>query len=145
MKVFFGADHGGFKLKESLKPFVKKLGFEVEDLGTNSEAPVDYPDYAEAVSRKVANGEGLGILLCRSAAGMVMAANKIHGIRAVAAFDAKSAQHSKEHNDANVLALSGDWLTEIQARDIVQVWLQTPFSGEERHARRIKKIMDLEN
>jgi ribose 5-phosphate isomerase B len=145
MKVIFGADHGGFKLKEALKPFVKKLGYEIEDMGTDSEEPVDYPDYAAAVSRKVAKGEGVGILLCRSAAGMVMAANKIHGVRASAAFDVKSAQHSREHNDANVLALSGDWLTPAKAKKIVKAWLQTPFSNEERHARRIKKIMALEN
>jgi ribose 5-phosphate isomerase B len=144
MKVIFGADHGGFKLKEALKPFVKQLGYEIEDLGTNSEESVDYPDYAASVSIKVAKGGSLGILLCRSAAGMVMAANKVHGIRAVAAFDVKSAQHSKEHNDANVLALSGDWLTESQAMEIVKAWLETPFSNEERHARRIKKMMALE-
>jgi ribose 5-phosphate isomerase B len=144
MKVIFGSDHGGFKLKEALKPFVRQLGYEVEDLGTNSEEAVDYPDYAASVSRKVAKGQGLGILLCRSAAGMVMAANKIHGIRAVAAFDVKSAQHSKEHNDANVLALSGDWLTDDQAKEIVKMWLETPFSNEERHARRIQKMMALE-
>jgi ribose 5-phosphate isomerase B len=144
MKVIFGADHGGFKLKESLKPFVKGLGYEIEDLGTDSEEPVDYPDYAAAVSRKVAKNKVLGILLCRSAAGMVMAANKIKGIRAVAAFDVKSAMHSKEHNDANILALSGDWLTEAQAEEIVKAWFDMPFSNEERHARRIKKMMALE-
>lgn len=144
MKVIFGSDHGGFKLKEVLKPFVAQLGFEIEDLGTNSEESVDYPEYAALVSRKVALGQGFGILLCRSAAGMVMAANKIHGIRAIAAFDAKSAQHSKEHNDANVLALSGDWLTDDQAKEIVKVWLETPFSNEARHAKRIQQIMALE-
>jgi ribose 5-phosphate isomerase B len=144
MKVIFGADHGGYRLKEALKPFVRQLGYQVEDLGTNSEEPVDYPDYAVAVSRKVAKGEGLGILLCRSAAGMVMAANKIHSIRAVAAFDIESAQHSKLHNDANVLALSGDRLSVDQAKEIVKAWLETPFSNEERHARRIQKMMALE-
>jgi ribose 5-phosphate isomerase B len=144
-KIIFGADHGGYKLKEILKKYVRELGYEVEDLGTDSEESVDYPDYAAAVARKVSNGDGLGILLCRSAAGMVIAANKIKGVRAAAAFDIKSAKHSREHNDANVLALSGDWLTEEQAKEITKVWLATPFSKEERHARRIKKIAALES
>ncbi|MBN2454428.1 RpiB/LacA/LacB family sugar-phosphate isomerase [Candidatus Woesearchaeota archaeon] len=145
MKVIFGADHGGYKLKEVLKVYVKELGYEALDLGTDSEDSVDYPDYAASVSRKVAAGDGFGILVCRSAAGMVMAANKIRGIRAVAAFDVKSAKHSKEHNDANVLALSGDWLTDEQAKAIVKAWLETPFSNEPRHAKRIRKIMALES
>jgi len=143
-KVILGADHGGYKLKESLKPFIKDLGFEIEDLGTNSGESVDYPEYAAAVGRKVAQGDGMGILMCRSAAGMVMAANKIKGVRAAAAFDVKSAEHSRSHNDANILALSGDWLSEEQAKEVTKAWLETPFSKEERHARRIKEIAALE-
>lgn len=145
MKVIFGADHGGYKLKGVLKLYVKDLGYEALDLGTDSEEAVDYPDYAAAVARKVSAGEGMGILVCRSAAGMVMAANKIKGIRSVAGFDEKSAKHSREHNDANVLALSGDWLTDEKAKAIVKVWLETPFSNEERHLKRINKIMALES
>lgn len=144
MNVILGADHGGYKLKEAIKSYLAELKYEIEDLGTDSEAPVDYPDFAASVSRKVAEGNCLGILFCRSAAGMVMAANKIKGIRAVSASGVKSAQHSRQHNDANVLSLSGDWLTDDQAKEIVKAWLETPFSNEERHLRRIKKIMALE-
>ena len=145
MKVILGADHGGFQLKNELKSYITQLGFEVEDLGTNDDESVDYPDYAAAVAKKVAAGKGIGILFCRSAAGMVMAANKIHGIRAAAAVDVRSAEHSKEHNNANVLALSGDWLTVEDAKDIVKAWLETSFSSVERHQRRIDKMMALES
>ncbi len=150
-KVVIGADHGGYKLKEELKPFLKQLGYGVEDAGTNSEESVDYPDYAIEVAEKVGKSDKLaefpavaGILLCRSAAGMMIAANKVKGVRAVAAFDETSAKHSREHNAANVLGLSGDWTTTEQARKIVKVWLETPFTGEERHTRRIQKIAEFE-
>ena len=151
-RVIVGADHGGYKLKEELKPFLEKLGYAVEDFGTNSEESCDYPDYAFKVAIKVGNSGGslqefpavLGILICRSAAGMMIAANKVKGVRAIAAFDEASAKHSREHNAANILGLSGDWLTLEQAKKVVQVWLETPFSGEERHARRIRKIAEFE-
>ncbi|MFH2104642.1 MAG: RpiB/LacA/LacB family sugar-phosphate isomerase, partial [Parcubacteria group bacterium] len=104
----------------------------------------DYPDYAIAVAKEVAKGDNKGILFCRSAAGMVIAANKIAGARAVAAFDKKSAQHSREHNDANVLVLSGDWLDEKKARQIAKVWLNTKFTQEERHVRRLTMIKEIE-
>ena len=150
-KVVIGADHGGYRLKEELKPFLQQLGYAVEDVGTNSEESVDYPDYAIKVAEKVGNSGSLGsfqpafgILVCRSAAGMMIAANKVKGVRAVATFDETSARHSKEHNAANVLGLSGDWTTAEQAKKIVKVWLETPFSQEERHARRIQKIAEFE-
>ena len=151
-KIIIGADHGGYKLKEELKPFLQHLGCVVEDFGTNSEESVDYPDYAFKVSEAVGkSGSGLGafppvagVLVCRSAAGMMIAANKVRGVRAVAAFDETSARHSREHNAANVLGLSGDWTTSEQAKKIVKAWLETPFTGEERHARRIRKIAEFE-
>ncbi|MBI2580271.1 RpiB/LacA/LacB family sugar-phosphate isomerase [Candidatus Woesearchaeota archaeon] len=150
-KIVIGADHGGYKLKEDLKPFLKQLGYGVEDVGTSSEESVDYPDYAIKVAEIVGKSGRLqpfppvmGILLCRSAAGMMIAANKVMGVRAVAAFDETSARHSREHNAANVLGLSGDWTTPEQARKIVKAWLETPFAGEERHARRIQKIAEFE-
>ncbi len=151
-KIVIGADHGGYKLKEELKPFLEQLGYRVEDVGTNSEESVDYPDYAIKVSEAVGKAEKavsgfppvMGILLCRSAAGMMIAANKVKGVRAVAAFDETSANHSREHNAANVLGLSGDWMTTEQAKKIVKAWLETPFTGEERHARRIQKIAAFE-
>ena len=151
-KIVIGADHGGYKLKEELKPFLKQLGYQVEDVGTNSEESVDYPDYAIKVGEAVGKEDSLtaqfpkvmGILLCRSAAGMMIAANKIKGVRAVAAFDETSAKHSREHNAANVLGLSGDWMTAEQAKKVVKAWIEAPFPGEERHLRRIQKIVELE-
>jgi ribose 5-phosphate isomerase B len=153
-KVIIGADHGGFKLKEELKPFLKQLGYDFEDVGTFSEESVDYPDYAIKVSEIVGKAEtqkplqkfppAFGILLCRSAAGMMIAANKIRGVRAVAAFDETSAKHSREHNAANVLGLSGDWLDSKKAKNIVNAWLITPFPGEDRHKKRLQKILELE-
>ena len=151
-KIVIGADHGGYRLKEELKPFLKQLGYSIEDAGTSSEESVDYPDYAIKVAEAVGKAKKtisefppvMGILLCRSAAGMMIAANKVKGVRAVAAFDETSAKHSREHNAANVLGLSGDWTTAEQAKKIVRAWLEAPFSGEERHARRIQKIAEFE-
>ncbi len=151
-KVIIGADHGGFKLKEELKPFLKQLGYSVEDIGTHSEESCDYPDYAFKVSEIVGKASSklekfppiLGILVCRSAAGMIIASNKVKGIRAVAAMDETAAKHSREHNAANVLGLSGDWMSAGKAKEIAKVWLETPFSEEERHSRRLQKILDYE-
>ncbi len=150
-RIVIAADHGGYKLKEELKPFLKQLGYPVEDVGTDSEESVDYPDYAFKVAEAVGKADTLsdfpkvaGILLCRSAAGMMIAANKVKGARAVAAFDEASARHSREHNAANILGLSGDWTTAEQAKKIVKAWLEAPFTGEERHLRRIKKIAEHE-
>lgn len=150
-KIIIGADHGGYKLKEELKPFLQQLGYSVDDVGTDSEESCDYPDYAFKVAEKVGKADSLaefpavaGILLCRSAAGMIIAANKVRGVRAVAALDETSARHSREHNAANVLGLSGDWMTAEQAKKVVKAWLETPFTLEERHSRRLQKIADFE-
>ncbi|MEK6837408.1 MAG: RpiB/LacA/LacB family sugar-phosphate isomerase [Nanoarchaeota archaeon] len=158
-KIVIGADHGGYKLKEELKPFLQQLGYQAEDVGTSSEESCDYPDYAFKVAEIVGKSEisaaaadnripsfpkVFGILVCRSAAGMIIAANKVKGVRAVAAFDETSAKHSREHNAANVLGLSGDWITAEQAKKVVKAWLETPFSVEERHARRLQKIAGFE-
>ncbi|MBI2176628.1 RpiB/LacA/LacB family sugar-phosphate isomerase [Candidatus Woesearchaeota archaeon] len=151
-KVVIGADHGGYKLKEELKQFLQQLGYAVEDVGTNSEESCDYPDYAFKVAEAVGKNSSsldkfpsvFGILLCRSAAGMMIAANKVKGVRAVAALDETAAKHSREHNAANVLGLSGDWTSLEDARIITEAWLETPFTGEERHARRLQKIAEFE-
>jgi ribose 5-phosphate isomerase B len=144
-KIILGADHGGFYLKEEIKKVLKKEGYDFEDVGNNHyDDSDDYVDFAERVARKVAKGRALGVLLCRSAAGMVIAANKIKGIRAVAAFGAKSAVHSREHNDANIIALSGDWLPTKKAIELLKAWLSADFSREERHIRRLEKIRKLE-
>ena len=154
-KIIIGADHGGYKLKEELKPFLKQLGYSIEDVGTSSEESVDYPDYAIKVAEAVGKAESfenqlrpfpqvMGILLCRSAAGMMIAANKVKGVRAVAAFDETSARHSREHNAANVLGLSGDWMVADMAKKVAKAWLEAPFTKEERHLRRIRKIAEFE-
>ncbi len=151
-KIVIGADHGGFKLKEELKPFLKQLGYFVEDVGTDSEESCDYPDYAFKVSEQVGKADSslpqfpkvFGILACRSAAGMMIAANKVKGVRAVAAMDETAAKHSREHNAANVLGLSGDWTSLDGAKKIVKAWLETPYGREERHSRRLRKIADYE-
>ena len=152
--VYLGADHGGFHLKEKIKEWLTAWGYEWEDLGNQAlDANDDYPLFASAVAKKVTEEERVlkgyvplpersrGILACRSAAGMVIAANKVKGVRAVAVFNQESAKHSREHNDANVLGLSGDWLTDDQAKDIVKTWLETEYTHEERHERRIQKII----
>ncbi len=147
MKIFLGTDHGGFELKEAIKAYLIEAGLDVEDLGNTEMDPEDdYVDFAKAVAEEVAkNEDDRGLLFCRSAAGMVMAANKVDNIRAVAAFDEKSAKHSREHNNANVLALSGDWLDADKAQKMVDSWLKEPFSHEERHRRRVHKISELEH
>lgn len=147
MKIYLGADHGGFELKEKIKERLAQWGYTFEDLGNTVFDPSDdYPDFAFKVAKAVAkNPDSRGILTCRSAAGMVIAANKVKGARAAAAFNSTAAKHSREHNDANILALSGDWTDEKQAKELLKVWLETPFSGEERHIRRIKKIEEYEN
>lgn len=145
--IYLGADHGGFALKEQLKTWLTDWQLAFTDLGATVLDPADdYPDFALAVAQAVATApaEHRGILACRSAAGVVIAANKVKSIRAVAPLTAQAAQHSREHNDANVIGLSGDWLDETTAKAIVQTWLQTPFSGEARHQRRLDKITQFE-
>ncbi len=153
MKIILGCDHGGFELKERLKSYLKSKGYDIEDMGAKSLDPQDdYSKYALLVAKKVGKAEAerdfqegvKGILFCRSASGMVIAANKVKGIRAVSAFDETSARHSREHNAANVLALSGDWMDEEKAKKIASAWLETPFSNEQRHVRRLKEISDYE-
>ena len=152
MKVFIGSDHGGFEMKKVLVKFLKEEGYSVEDLGpTNHDPDDDYPDFGEKVAKKVAKdgssigqNNAFGILICRSAAGIIIAANKVKGIRAVSASNEEAAKHSRQHNDANVLGLSGDWTSESQAKKITKLWLETPYSNEPRHTRRLKKIQAME-
>lgn len=144
--IYLGADHAGFALKEQIKTWLAEWGLEFTDCGnTIFDADDDYPDFAFAVAKNiVANPGSCGILACRSATGMVIAANKVKGIRAVAAFDERSAQHSRRNTDANVLTLPGDWFPEEKAKEILKTWLDTPFSQEERHIRRLAKIEQFE-
>jgi len=142
--VALGADHGGYELKEFLKQFLLDSGYEVRDLGTDSKATVDYPDFAAAVARAVAAGEAWrGIVVDAAGIGSAIAANKVPGARAALCYDSTTARNSREHNDANVLTLGARLLAPETAREIVALWLETPFAGG-RHQRRIEKIIALE-
>jgi ribose 5-phosphate isomerase B len=144
MRIALGADHAGVALKNDIKHLLDERGIPHTDFGTNTTDSVDYPDLAAEVGRRVASGEfDRGILVCGSGVGMAMAANKIPGIRAVAAIDDVSARLSREHNDANVLALGERTTAADQAKRLVDIFLQTPFQGG-RHQRRIDKIAALE-
>ncbi|MHC4365798.1 MAG: ribose 5-phosphate isomerase B [Planctomycetota bacterium] len=145
MKVVVGSDHRGFQAKQQIKAIVAQLGHECVDVGTDSNDPVDYPDPAYVAARAVANKEAdRAILACGTGIGMSMTANKVRGIRAALCHDELSAQISRDHNDANVLCVSGDLIGEVLLRKIVEVWLSTEFSGG-RHLRRINKIAAIEN
>lgn len=142
--VAVGADHGGFPLKEELKAFLAELGHRVRDFGTHSTEAVDYPDFAHAVARAVAEGEAdLGIIVDGAGVGSAMTANKVPGVRAAACYDAKVARNSREHNDANVLTLGSGTIDSTQMREIVGVWLATDIT-EERHKKRVAKIEAVE-
>ena len=139
-KIAIGADHGGFEMKEGLKKFLATMGFEVLDLGTHSTAPVDYPDFAQAVALAVARGTcDLGIMIDGAGIGSCMAANKVAGIRAAMCYDEASARNSREHNGANLLTLGGRTISVDQMRNIVRVWLSSELT-EERHRTRVAKI-----
>lgn len=145
MKVIVGSDHAGFKLKEKIKKYLKMKKIEYIDLGTDSLESVDYPDYALKVAKQVArNQDRRGILVCGTGTGMTIAANKVKGIRAVAAYDVYSARMSRIDNDTNILGLRGRYFPYEKVKKIINVWLNTPFSGEQRHKRRLKKISGLE-
>jgi len=142
--VALGADHGGFRLKEALKPVFEELGFAVRDVGVYEETPADYPDIALQVAELVAQGKAArGVLIDGAGIGSAMAANKVPGVRAALCYDKASARNSREHNDANVLTLGGRLLTSTQAEDVLRTWLATPFAGG-RHAARVQKIIEIE-
>lgn len=146
MNVFFGADHRGFQLKEALKAHLAARGVQVEDLGNTVEDPNDdYVDFAAKVAAKVSENpsDHRGILICGSGHGVDMVANKFKGVKSALAFNEAVAKQSREHEDANVLALASDWVSEEDAKKIVDVWLATPFSGEGRHVRRLAKLAAL--
>ena len=145
MIVAVACDHAGFPLKRSILEAVRAAGDEPLDLGTDSEAPVDYPDTAAAVGRAVLRGAATrGILICGSGVGAAVAANKLKGIRAGVCHDTYSARQAVEHDDANVLSLGARVIGEALAVELVQAFLKARFSGEERHVRRLKKIEALE-
>jgi len=140
VKIIIGSDHAGYTLKKAVVQFLNEKHNEVEDIGTDSEDPVDYPDYGFRVAESVSDGSyEKGILVCGSGIGMSIVANKVPGIRAALCMTPEQAEFSKSHNDANILVLAGRFTDEQTAREVVQRWLNTEFEGG-RHARRIKKI-----
>ncbi|MBX5464144.1 MAG: ribose 5-phosphate isomerase B [Clostridia bacterium] len=144
MKVALGADHGGFALKEAIRGWLEQAGHEVLDFGTHSEEACDYPDLARPAAEAVARGEAeRAILVCGTGIGMSIVANKVAGVRAALCHDAYTARLSREHNDANVLCLGGRVLGPGVAREMVEIWLATPFAGG-RHARRVAKVEALD-
>ncbi|MBZ5527418.1 MAG: ribose 5-phosphate isomerase B [Acidobacteriia bacterium] len=143
-RIAMGADHAGYPVKESIRKFLEENGYSVDDTGTWSEESVDYPDYALAVGERVAARKSeYGILVCGSGIGISIAANKVPGIRAALAHDVVTARLSREHNDANVLALGGRIVTAETAIEMVQAFLSTEYAGG-RHQRRIDKITRIE-
>ncbi len=144
MRIAMGCDHAGYPLKEALKVFLNEEGHEVEDFGTDSEEMVDYPDFCAAAARAVVDGRAdRGIVLGGSGQGEQLAANKVQGSRAALCNDLYLAELSRRHNDANVLAMGGRIVAVALAKEIVRLWLATPFEGG-RHARRLEQVAEIE-
>ncbi|MEQ3281493.1 ribose 5-phosphate isomerase B [Finegoldia magna] len=144
MKIAIAADHGGFELKDSMVEYIKSLGNEVMDLGTNSADSVDYPDYAKKVCEEIQQGNSdLGILICGTGIGMSLAANKFDGIRAACVSDVYSAKMSRNHNNANVLCIGARVIGDEVAKLIIKTFLENEFEAG-RHQRRVDKIMAFE-
>jgi ribose 5-phosphate isomerase B len=142
--IAIGADHGGVELKDFLVGYLRDQGAEVRDCGTQGRDSVDYPDYGREVSQHVSSGAAeRGVLICTSGIGMSIVANKFPGVRAALVLDVDAARSSREHNDANILVLSGAKTEANLAQRIVETWLATPFAGG-RHQRRVDKISQLE-
>jgi RpiB/LacA/LacB family sugar-phosphate isomerase len=148
MLIVTGADHGGFALKEKLKTLVRDLGYEVFDVGASALIPGDdYPAYAAAVGAKVAESpEGSrGILVCRSGVGVDIVANKFHGVRSVLGQSPDHVYQARHDDDVNVLSIAADFTDESAARNMVKIFIETPFGKDDRYARRIKEIEEIEN
>jgi len=145
--IYIGTDHGGYELKEKIKEWLAEDAIETEDLGAhefNSED--DYPDFIIPVAEKVSSNSGsLGIIIGRSGNGEAIAANKVKGARAALCLNEEMARKAKEHNNANILSIGADYIKPEDVRKIVKTFIDTPFSGDERHVRRLKKIEDLES
>ncbi len=142
--IAIGSDHGGVDLKDYLVGLLRAMGVEVEDFGTQGRESVDYPDIGRQVSLRIARGEAeRGVLVCTSGIGMSILANKFPGVRAALVRDLEAARSSREHNNANVLVLSGAQTEKALAKEILEIWLATPFAGG-RHQRRLDKISQLE-
>ncbi|MCC6392538.1 MAG: ribose 5-phosphate isomerase B [Bryobacterales bacterium] len=144
LTVALGADHGGYSLKEALKPLFAEMRLTVRDVGVHEPKSADYPDIALQVAEIVSRGEAArGVIIDGAGIGSAMAANKVPGVRAALCYDKASARNSREHNNANVLTLGGRLLTNTQAEEVLRAWLETPFAGG-RHAARVDKITEIE-
>jgi ribose 5-phosphate isomerase B len=142
--IAIGADHGGVELKQALLDTLHAQGVEVLDVGANGKESVDYPDYGRAVAERVARGEvERGVLICTNGIGMSIVANKFPGVRAALVGDATAARMAREHNDANVLVLGGGMTGTFHARELLRIFLETPFASG-RHQRRVDKIGEIE-
>lgn len=143
MKILIGSDHAGFDLKEEIRVHLEDKGHEIEDYGTRDRQSCDYNDVARPLAEDIARGKApCGILICGTGIGMSIQANKVKGVRAAHVQDVYSAKASRLHNNANILTLGGRVVGPEHAKVIVDAWLETEFSGEERHARRVKKFED---
>ena len=139
-KILIASDHAGFELKEKLEHALEKLGYDVDDLGTNSPESTDYADYAHPLAREVSEGRAeRGVLLCGTGLGMSYTANRYAHVRAAVAWNPEIARLAREHNDSNVLVLPARFVSDSEAAVILTTWLETPFEGG-RHARRVDKI-----
>lgn len=146
MKIAVGSDHAGFELKTQVAQWLQEAGHEFIDYGTHDCDAVDYPDFAAAVGRAVASGEAArGIVVCGSGAGAAIAANKIRGVRATLAHDTYTARQCVEHDDANVVTFGSRVIGIEIAKGVVQAFVDAQYTGEERHARRLAKVLQLEN
>lgn len=147
MKIFLGTDHAGFKLKEIVKNFLIEKDFDIEDCGAlNFDKEDDYPDYIYSAAKKTSeNKNSIAIVFGKSGAGEVIVANKIKGIRAILGFSKENVELSRLHNDANVLSIGSEFTNEHLAKDLVNIFIGTKFSNEEKHVRRLNKIKEIEN
>ena len=145
MKIAIGCDHGALDLKNVMVEHLKNKGYEVSDFGTYTAASCDYPEFAAAAAKAVASGEcDKGIVLCTTGIGVSITANKVKGIRCALLSDLMSARLTREHNDTNMMALGAGVVGQMLALQIADTWLETDFSGDERHQRRINKLMAVE-
>lgn len=144
--IYIGSDHRGFKVKEKIKVILDKKKLNYQDLGTNSDSvPSDYPDFAQKVGQSISGPSDRGILVCYTGTGMCIAANKIKGVRASVVWNVFTAKRSREDNDANILCLPAKFITNTNLEKILNSWLETKFSGRERHIRRLNKINKIES
>jgi RpiB/LacA/LacB family sugar-phosphate isomerase len=145
MKIAVGSDHAGFELKREVAACLREQGHEVLDVGTTSTAPVDYPDYAEKVALAVRDGKAeRAVLICGSGVGACVAANKVPGVRAAICHDVYSAHQGVEHDDMNVLVLGGRIIGPALAQELVAAYVKARYTAEERHARRLAKVLAIE-